>query len=738
MTAKHYSLIFLAVIIFSVMSSCKKGDSSQSSDENDEPVPENGYVEPYYGAQDISIVRYSDMESSFSSVQFDRDNCPKMNFSDEETKHYEELFADFLAKQRSLQKTVSIYDDEFGYNGFPGEYSIVHELWNSGSWGQASWGDFKTSYVTENRGGEKYIVVIFFKKGGFKGNGTAYLKLGTLYSDRFLGRTEVHADNDHVVIRYRFDNAINGYGCLNIFPLVEYDSMRRSYDSPIFISSNPMMPADWKKYGYGDVFGTVNGINLYCNNNVLGFNSGDGDYQATDFAKRSLTTLFNLRRQISEPWGNSFEWPDNRRNDSKDKYLVMDNDGTSQVREGDMLVYDKFQYTDLNGDEAWSNGHIAMVIHVSEKSILVAHQNGGSNLYESYNLPIGTELALHGKKIIDEHPESNQSPIYASKKNIIAIIRVYKPEEEELEEEPEEIIEACCLLNKDKLKSAVPYETATKLVFEYKKNVDVSKLTATGKYVDDKENNLQVYCNGTEYYVLSENDGEIIAPEDCSWLCGINFDVSTSFVSISFVNFNTEKVTDMGEMFAFCPSLTSLDVSSFSTENVTSTYRMFFHCESLERLDISNFNTENVTSMNAMFCSCYSLTSLDVSSFNTENVTTMYCMFWNCSSLTSLDVSHFNTENVTDMTSMFDGCSSLTSLDVSNFKTENVTSMYGMFANCEDLKTIYVSKNFKYEQADIRNMFTNCPATGNYGPNSQLTLVQNGSTIEKPVNGGTY
>ena len=418
------------------------------------------------------------------------------------------------------------------------------------------------------------------------------------------------------------------------------------------------------------------------------------------------------------------------------------------------------------------------------------------------------------------------------------------------------ITAGCCLLNKAKLKSAVPYETATKLVFEYKKNVDVSKLTATGKYVDDEENNLQVYCCGTEYYVLSENDGEIIAPEDCSYLCSLSrsgYLKKTSFSSITFTNFNTENVTNMSWMFTYCTSLTSLDVSLFNTGNVTDMSVMFYDCSSLTSLDVShfntdnvkdmhsmfcectsltsidvsNFNTENVTDMSFMFCNCSSLTSLDVSHFNTGNVTTMYCMFNDCSSLTSLDVSHFNTDNVKDMHSMFcectsltsidvsnfntgkvtdmdwmfSSCSSLTSLDVSNFNTKNVTSMAGlfllcfsltsldvsnfntenvttmycmfsycssltsldvsnfntdnvkimclmfegctltsldlsnfntenvtqmwdMFKDCNNLKTIYVSSDFKYEQADIRNMFNNCPATGNYGPNNQLTLVQ--------------
>ena len=266
----------------------------------------------------------------------------------------------------------------------------------------------------------------------------------------------------------------------------------------------------------------------------------------------------------------------------------------------------------------------------------------------------------------------------------------------------------CCLLNKAKLKSAVPYQTATKLVFEYKKNVDVSNLTATGKYVDDEENNLQVYCNGTEYYVLSENDGEIIAPEDCSYLCGGDYSSKPSFVSIAFANFNTENVTNMSRMFKYCTSLTSLDVSHFNTDNVTDMGGMFYYCSSLTSLDVSNFNTKNVANLNRMFEGCSSLTSLDLSNFNTENVTDMGWMFDCCSSLTSLDVSNFNTGNVVNMGYMFNDCTSLTSLDVSNFNTDNVTGMCDMFGHCKVLTSLDVS-NFNTENVtDMSFMFKYC------------------------------
>ena len=171
---------------------------------------------------------------------------------------------------------------------------------------------------------------------------------------------------------------------------------------------------------------------------------------------------------------------------------------------------------------------------------------------------------------------------------------------------------------------------------------------------------------------------------------------------------NTEKVTNMNQMFQNCSSLTSLNVSNFNTEKVTNMNQMFQNCSSLTSLNVSNFNTEKVTNMNQMFQNCSSLTSLNVSNFNTENVINMNQMFGGCSSLTSLNVSNFNTENVINMNQMFGGCSSLTSLNVSNFNTQNVTNMGNMFQNCSLLTSLDVS-NFNVSQVmDMQSMFYGC------------------------------
>ena len=186
------------------------------------------------------------------------------------------------------------------------------------------------------------------------------------------------------------------------------------------------------------------------------------------------------------------------------------------------------------------------------------------------------------------------------------------------------------------------------------------------------------------------------------------FSSCSELTSLDVTHFNTAKVTNMGSMFYSCSKLTSLDVTNFNTANVTNMNYMFSGCSKLTSLDVTKFNTAKVTNMRYMFSSCSKLTSLDVTNFNTEKVTYMNRMFSSCSSLTSLDVTHFNTANVTNMNSMFSSCSSLTSLDVTHFNTANVTDMNGMFSSCSKLTSLDVTYFNTANVTDMSFMFANC------------------------------
>ena len=120
---------------------------------------------------------------------------------------------------------------------------------------------------------------------------------------------------------------------------------------------------------------------------------------------------------------------------------------------------------------------------------------------------------------------------------------------------------------------------------------------------------------------------------------------------------------------------------------------MFNGCSALKSLDLTNFNTAKVTEMGNMFNGCSALTSLDLTNFNTANVKFMDYMFKGCSALTSLDLTNFNTANVTYMNNMFEGCSALTTIYASDkFDTDNVWSGSDMFTGCKSLKDYSDSK----------------------------------------------
>ena len=125
--------------------------------------------------------------------------------------------------------------------------------------------------------------------------------------------------------------------------------------------------------------------------------------------------------------------------------------------------------------------------------------------------------------------------------------------------------------------------------------------------------------------------------------------------------------------------------------------RSVFNIKSkLVNISFTNLDTQKVTDMSNMFYGCRGLTTLDLSSFDTQNVTNMNYMFSGCSGMTALDLSPIDTRNVTNMYSMFYGCSGLTALNLSTLDTQNVKYMGFMFSGCSGLTTITTGPNFKF------------------------------------------
>ena len=100
---------------------------------------------------------------------------------------------------------------------------------------------------------------------------------------------------------------------------------------------------------------------------------------------------------------------------------------------------------------------------------------------------------------------------------------------------------------------------------------------------------------------------------------------------------------------------------SFKDARPTTCYGWFEDCTFLTTINgIENLNTEKVTDMQNMFYRCSSLTTLDLSGFNTANVDNMNYMFYGCSKLTTIYASsNFTISAGMSSRSMFSGCTLL-------------------------------------------------------------------------------
>jgi len=173
-------------------------------------------------------------------------------------------------------------------------------------------------------------------------------------------------------------------------------------------------------------------------------------------------------------------------------------------------------------------------------------------------------------------------------------------------------------------------------------------------------------------------------------------------------NLNTEKVKDMGYMFAFCEALETLDLKTFNTQNVEEVDGMFYMCSALKTVHLESFNTGKVKTMFNMFSGCKSLETLDLKHFNTEKVEAMSWMFSGCESLKTLDITSFNTGKVGYMRFMFFRCSALETLDLTSFDTRRVENMEEMFSHCTALKQLDLSGFSTNKLEQTGRMFKGC------------------------------
>ena len=184
---------------------------------------------------------------------------------------------------------------------------------------------------------------------------------------------------------------------------------------------------------------------------------------------------------------------------------------------------------------------------------------------------------------------------------------------------------------------------------------------------------------------------------------------------------------------------------SFADYKPATCYTWFANCNNMTAIVgmAEYLNTEKVTDMDDMFRNCSSLTDIDLSGFNTSNVISMEGMFHSCSNLASLDLSNFNTHNVYDMESMFNSCSMLQTIYVGDgWTTQNVDNYDDMFFGCNKLYGSQGSSFIDYGNdivyaridggPDAPGYFTKADATQKLGA---ITITTDGNSITASIDG---
>ena len=152
--------------------------------------------------------------------------------------------------------------------------------------------------------------------------------------------------------------------------------------------------------------------------------------------------------------------------------------------------------------------------------------------------------------------------------------------------------------------------------------------------------------------------------------------------------------------------------ASFAEARPTSCNSWFNGCTKLATIEgIEYLNTEKVTDMAQMFNGCAILKSLDLSHFNTQIVKNMYSMLNGCQKLTTLDLSNFDTHQVTSMGNMFKLCKALKTIYASDkFVTTGLAEGKGeyMFTECYSLKgaIAYDKTKVNKDYANFKGYFT--------------------------------
>lgn len=401
----------------------------------------------------------TETETFISQLSADEEEAVATVFTAEEKEQYDAMAEELLAMFDTDDSEARQFgpwradDAEYasevirknGSNNVLNELKVEQPGWNCGKWGPTEYGGFKTFFRTFIEGNKRYILIVFKKDGGFQKNARAYVKLGQLNNGKPIGKLGKGAEGtsqspyvpiakgqEYVYQRVCIDDFLKDYGYLTLFPLIITEvngkiTGERNYINPIFIHSNPdIVPKNWRFMHYGEEFGKVNGVPVYCNtwedektgkvywyyppkrNPYECWNIHGDEFQCVELCKRYIIDFYKMWAE-SYPTGNANEWEKNRKAEP-DNFTVYPNDGTHTVREGDFIIWDSDGY-----------GHIGIIFRTGPDYVKVAHQNGYNGTYAD---PINTTLTIENGVIKDHYYHQNFSPVNKVPQKIPCFIRV--------------------------------------------------------------------------------------------------------------------------------------------------------------------------------------------------------------------------------------------------------------------------------------------------------------------------
>ena len=165
------------------------------------------------------------------------------------------------------------------------------------------------------------------------------------------------------------------------------------------------------------------------------------------------------------------------------------------------------------------------------------------------------------------------------------------------------------------------------------KNIIEIKMEGKGKFIGDYFFNkynwmLDIYFDDVLQDITINEINEIIPDKIRIEINYPLFDLKMMFcdcyniTEINFVQFETQKVTNMSYLFYNCFSLENLDLSKFKLDNVIDISVMFYMCKNLKDLNfnLAEKNTNKLEDISYLFRGCYSLKNYDLSNFDLSKI----------------------------------------------------------------------------------------------------------------------